>query len=349
MQRLASVLLPLLLLLDATDAAAQLRPLTSGSATEFRTMHAPAENIVWAAGRAGGYAVTEDGGATWRADSVPGAGGLFFTGVWGRDGRSAHLLGTSFDGGLARIYRTDDGGASWQVQWEREAEGVFMDALRCWSFEHCVAFGDPVAGAFMIIRTTDGRAWQDVPAAGVPAPLEGEAGFAASGTALTTRGEDHAWIATGGGPRARVYRSDDGGATWTAHDTPLAAGATAGLFGVTFRDEDNGIAVGGDYQLRTERQLNVLRTADGGHTWTLLSEAEPHGVRYGAAYSPVARDGVHPLLAVGPSGVGISYDEGSTWIPLGEGVYNTLTFGPDGRAWVAGTDGKIAEVVFPRR
>jgi photosystem II stability/assembly factor-like uncharacterized protein len=339
---------PLFLLFLPVSVHAQLVPLHTGSTAEFRALHAPSADVIWAAGRGGQYAVSQDGGATWRADSVAGAAQLFFTGIWARDAGSAHLLGTSFDGGLARIYRTDDGGVTWSVQWERAGDGVFFDALRCWDLDHCVAFSDPVDGAFLIARTTNGREWNEVDPDAVPAPLAGEAGFAASGTALTTLGSAHAWIGTGGGAHARVYRTRDGGASWTAHDTPLPGGSTAGIFGITFRDENHGVAVGGDYQRRTEPHANVIRTRDGGRTWTLVGTALPHGVRYGAAYSPVASNGGRALLAVGPSGAGVSHDDGATWQALGSGVYNTLAFAPTGEAWVAGTDGRIARVTFSR-
>jgi tripeptide aminopeptidase len=339
---------------------AQLTPQTSGTTAEFRAMHAPADNVVWAAGRGGVYAVTNDGGETWRADSVPGAAALFFTGAWAADAREAFLLGTSFDGGLARIYHTRDGGATWSVQWESTEEGVFMDGLQCWTPTHCVAYGDPVGGALYIVRTTDGTSWSRIPSAALPALLEGEAGFAASGTTLTLHGPATGWIGTGGGSRARAYITRDGGASWTAAATPLEGNATSGIFGIVFRDSLNGVAVGGDYERRTDEQQNVIRTTDGGATWRIVGSSVPHGVRYGVAYSPVAftpavsppsgaADGaadsaMRPLVAVGPSGVGVSHDDGATWTALDSVHYNTVAFAPDGDAWVAGPDGRIARI-----
>src|SRR5690606_40744263 len=127
-----------------------------------------------------------------------------------------------------------------------------------------------------------GRPWGVVAAGSIPPALEGEAGFAASGTAVVTQPGGLAWIGTGGGSVARVYRTADYGATWEAAETPLAGGGTAGIFGVAFRDSLNGVAVGGDYQQRTAATLNVLRTRDGGRTWELVGASAPAGVRYGA-------------------------------------------------------------------
>ncbi|HSJ33049.1 MAG TPA: M20/M25/M40 family metallo-hydrolase [Longimicrobiales bacterium] len=346
--RTIPVLLSVLLITPGA-LTAQLTPQTTGTTAEFRAMHAPSPDVVWAAGRGGVYAVTTDGGATWRTDSVAGAGGLFFTGAWAADERNTWLLGTSFDGGLARIYRTADGGASWSVQWESTEDGVFMDALQCWDIDHCVAYGDPIGGALVIVRTTDGRTWHRVAADRIPALIEGEAGFAASGTTLTLAGTAHGWIGTGGGSRARVYITADGGASWTAADTPLPGNATSGIFGIAFRDSLNGVAAGGDYERRTDEQRNVVRTSDGGRTWHVVGSSLPHGVRYGVAYSPVAFTpaagaSVRPLLGVGPSGVGVSHDEGTTWVTLDTTHYNTVTFAPNGDAWVGGPDGRMATI-----
>jgi tripeptide aminopeptidase len=341
----------LLFLLFAPGAlSSQLIPQQSGTDAEFRALHAPSAQVVWAAGRGGVYALTVDGGRTWRPDSVAGAGALFLTGAWAADARNAYLLATSFDGGLARIYRTADGGASWTMQWESTADGVFMDALQCWTIDHCVAYGDPVGAALVIVRTTDGRTWSRVPAAALPALIQGEAGFAASGTTLTLRGSSLGWIGTGGGERARVYITRDGGASWSAASTPLAGNSTSGIFGIAFRDSLNGVAVGGDYQRRTEEQRNVLRTRDGGRTWEIAGASRPHGVRYGAAYAPIEqpRDGAsesgRPLVAVGPSGVGVSRDDGASWTALDSIHYNTVAFSPNGDGWAGGPDGRIARI-----
>jgi acetylornithine deacetylase/succinyl-diaminopimelate desuccinylase-like protein/photosystem II stability/assembly factor-like uncharacterized protein len=347
MGRVAAMTLAFCTLAGAA-AHAQLVPQRSGTDAEFRALHAAAAAVVWAAGRGGVYAVTTNGGATWRADSIPGAADLFLTGIWAADARTAYVMATSFDGGLARIYRTSDGGGSWRMAYEKKGEGVFFDALRCWNGQRCVAFSDPVGGGLLIVRTTDGAAtWTEVPADRVPPTLTGEAGFAASGTTLTTWGSRHAWIGTGGGATARVYRTADGGASWEVAATPLAGNASSGIFGIAFRDSLNGVAVGGDYRRPRDAQQNVLRTSDGGRTWTIAAVSLPAGVRYGAAYSPVALEGRRQLLAVGPSGVGLSPDDGTGWVPLDTTHYNTVAFAPNGGAWVAGPDGRIAHMSRP--
>ena len=58
----------------------------------------------------------------------------------------------------------------------------------------------------------------------IPQPLEGEAGFAASGTCLAVQGKSNVWFGTGGGSIARIFRSTDGGDTWKVSETPMLSG-----------------------------------------------------------------------------------------------------------------------------
>ncbi len=335
-----------LTLLTATarplPAAAQWRPQASGTSAELRALVAVSERVAWAAGKGGVFARTVDGGVTWRSDTIPGAGGLFLIGVAAVDADTAWVAGTSFADTLpdARLYRTVDGGRSWQEQWRSTRPGIFLDGVRCWDTRHAVAFGDALAGRMVLLVTADGGATWHAPAS-VPAALPGEAGFAASGTAVAVQGGARAWVGTGGGARARVYRTRDGGRSWAVAATPLPAEKTAGIFGVGFRDDLHGIAVGGEYtHARAGGRPNVLGTADGGRTWSVLGEAAPAGVRYGLAWVPGMP--TPTVVAVGPSGSGYSVDGGRSWMAVDTVAYNTVAFASPGAGWAAGPDGRIA-------
>jgi photosystem II stability/assembly factor-like uncharacterized protein len=343
------VLLPFLLLVVPAAARAQRWiPQPTGATAEFRALGAAGERVVWAAGRGGTYTRTFDGGRTWRTDTVPGATRLFFTGVHVVDRDTVILLGTDFDGGAARIVRTTNGGRTWTTTWELVKAGVFMDAMAFWDAQRGIAFGDPVDSAFVVLITDDGgRTWHQVPKGRLPAPQPNEAAFAASGQALAVHGLADAWIVTGGGATARVLRTNDRGTSWSAVETPLAANQSTGLFGQAWGAAGAGWAVGGNHQTPREGGDNVLRTTDGGSTWTVVGSSAPAGVRYGVA---VVESGASPILvAVGPSGTGWSRDGGASWTRIGapddpvEG-FNSVRATPAGAVWAAGTQGRVARL-----
>ncbi len=305
---------------------------------EFRGVSAIPDGGVWLSGRGGVVASRAAAGAPWRVDTIAGAESLFLVDVSAFDSLHAVVLGTHFDGGLARIYRTDDGGRSWRTTFQDDRPGAFYDGMAFWDDRHGVAFGDAVSGRMTIIRTDDGEHW--VPADSVPAALEGEGGFAASGTALALAGTGHSWIGTGAGPRARVLHSGDGGRTWSVVDSPLRGGPTAGIFGVAFRDTLHGVVVGGDYTDSTSVPARLARTEDGGRTWTPVAAPAPPGVWYGVAYVPGRTPPL--LVAVGPTGSAYSTDDGATWRTAGDRGYNAVGFSRDGSGWAAGATGTAA-------
>lgn len=307
--------------------------------TELRGLAAASRGVVWATGRGGVVAHTRDGGVTWLADTIPDAGRLFLVDVYAADDRSAVVLGTDFDGGLARIYRTVDGGLTWSVVYEDHRDGAFYDGLACWDLSHCVAFGDAIDGRLVVVRTEDGRTWLRLGDDALPPALAGEGGFAASGTAVSALGRRHAWIGTGGGRVARVYRSDDGGASWSAVETPLPASASAGIFGVAFADTLHGIAVGGDYANPRAPGPNVLASDDGGRSWHAAGSTSPAGVKYGVVH---LRGTAAGYVVVGPTGSGWTLDAGRSWTAIDTTSYNTVAFASPAAGWVAGPDGRVA-------
>jgi photosystem II stability/assembly factor-like uncharacterized protein len=321
---------------------------TSGTTAEFRGLSAPSTSVAWAAGRGGTYAQTVDGGATWTSGTVAGASALFFIDVHAVDENTAYLLGTHFEGGLAKIYKTIDGGAVWIEQYSDSTPGVFFDGMAFWDAESGIAFSDPVEGSFLIITTADGANWARVPPENIPAPLEGEAGFAASGTGMTVQGDSSAWFGTGGGHVGRVYRSTDRGRTWTVSETPLAGNSTSGVFGVTFWDSENGVAVGGDHTRPQTALDNVARTRDGGRTWSLAGRSQPAGVRWGVTHIQSRTGPI--LVATGPAGWGYSTDAGDTWQAGDTLGFGTVGAAPEaGIVWVAGVEGRVARLRLPRR
>jgi photosystem II stability/assembly factor-like uncharacterized protein len=139
-----------------------------------------------------------------------------------------------------------------------------------------------------------------------------------------------------------VLRSTDGGRTWAIAATPVATGGATGIFSIAFRDERHGVVVGGNYQQEQTAIDNAATSDDGGVTWTRVGRQGLSGYRSAVAWV-AGRPGL--LVAVGPSGVDWSGDEGRSWSAMPSPGFDALSLSPDGRAgWATGVDGRIAKI-----
>ncbi len=318
----------------------QLSPTTE----RLRGVSASSDQVAWASGNKGTVVRTVDGGATWSRVTVPEADALDFRDIEAFGPDIAYVLAIG-PGEKSRIYKTDDGGRTWALQFTNLDPRAFYDAIAFWDAKTGLAMGDPVDGRFTIIRTVDGgRTWASVPAVHIPGALPGEGGFAASGTCLVAHGSGHAWFGTGGGPRARVFRSTDQGLTWAVAATPIMAGnASSGVFSLAFRDADHGIAVGGDYRLERKSGDNLALTHDGGKTWAFAGGTRLRSFRSAVAFVPGSKG--RRLIAVGPGGTDASEDGGRTWAALGGEGFHALGLSPaGGGVWAVGEQGRVGRL-----
>ncbi|HEX7119770.1 MAG TPA: YCF48-related protein [Longimicrobiales bacterium] len=312
-----------------------LTPQQSGTTALLQAVSAVSDRIVWVSGHRGTVLRTTDGGRSWQRLEVPGADSLEFRDIHAVDERTAYLLSAG-PGELSRIYKTTDGGRSWTLQFRNAAPEAFYDCLAFWDERRGVVFSDAVAGE-VILRTTDdgGAHWTRVPPERVPdAQPGGEGAFAASGTCVVAGPDGRAWVGTGAGTVARVFRTEDYGRTWRVATAPIVGGAAAGIFTLAFRDALHGVALGGDLDRPDAHTDNVAVTADGGRTWSLAGRTRLPGAVFGAAYVPGAP--TPTLVAVGPGGMDYSVDEGRSWAPADTAAYWAVGFARENASAGAG-------------
>jgi photosystem II stability/assembly factor-like uncharacterized protein len=329
---------------QATRKGPTLTPQASGTTARLIGVNAVNQNVAWVSGVGGTFAVTTDGGETWRSGVVPGAEALQFRDVEGVSATEAYLLSIG-NGADSRIYHTTDGGESWDLQFQNSNPDAFYDCFAFWTPNRGFAFSDGANGRFPVLRTTDGETWQDI-GDNLPAAQPGEASFASSGTCTATQGGKRAWIGTGG-PSARIFATTDGGDTWTAYPTPIVQGApegASGIFTIDFRDPHRGLLAGGDLVRESEVLPNVARTSDGGVTWELVTPF-PFGTVFGLSY--VNKAGLPAVFAVARGGVAWSPDEGDTWIELPEFQdFWAVSFANQHAGWMVGGEGRIVRISF---
>ncbi|MDY3562234.1 glycosyl hydrolase [Gemmata sp. JC673] len=319
----------------APGASGQWQPQTIKTDADFRGLCVVGPKVAWVSGTKGTFGRTTDGGATWTAGTVPGAEKLDFRDVEALGADAAYLMSAG-PGADSRVYKTTDGGKTWTLQFKNPEPQGFLDAIAFWDEKSGIAFGDPVNGRFQLLTTADGGAtWEPLPEKARPEALAGEGAFAASGTCLIARGEKDVWFCTGGAKVARAFHSTDRGQTWTVVELPLLAGsASAGAFGLAFRDRDHGVIVGGDYRKPDDTAGTVAVTSDGGKTWAAVKKPLPF--RSAVAW---AKD---RWVAVGTSGAEVSRDDGATWAPLDREKYNSVGLTATGEGWAVGPKGRIA-------
>ncbi|MGI5245292.1 WD40/YVTN/BNR-like repeat-containing protein [Dactylosporangium sp. CA-139066] len=317
------------------------RVLDSGSTARLRGLSAVDERVAWASGTGGTVLRTVDGGRTWRSVGPPDAADLQLRDIEAFDARRAVALSIG-EGEQSRLYLTDDGGATWTETFRNPDPAAFYDCVAFFDRWHGIALSDPVDGRFRILATQDGgRHWSVQPGDGMPAALDGEFAFAASGTCLVTArsGGPDAWFATGGGAAARVFHSGDYGRHWSAAATPVPSGASAGIYSLAFRDRRTGIAVGGDFAAPAAAPDGAATTRDGGRSWA-VARTVPGEYRSGAAWRSERGDVAY---AVGPTGSDVSYDGGRTWTRFDTGSFDAVACA-GGACWASGESGRLARL-----
>ncbi len=313
------------------------RSVDVGTTQQFRGLDAVNRNVAWVGGSAGGVWRTTDGGTTWRDVSPAGAAGLLFRDVEATDATHAQVLAIG-EGDQSRIYRTTDGGATWQQTFTNDDPVAFYDCMAFWpGGKHGVAMSDPVDGKFRIIETRDsGASWQLVDPSGMPPAVDGEFGFAASGTCLVTAGGRDVWLASGG-TASRVFHSRDRGHTWTVADSTIPAADAGGVFSMAFRNPRQGIAVGGDFTAPDNGTDASAYSRDGGRSWT--NGGDLSGYRSGVAWLSGAP---RTAVAVGPNGSDLTRDGGRTWSRFSDTGYDAVQCTRDGACWASGTAGRVS-------
>jgi photosystem II stability/assembly factor-like uncharacterized protein len=120
-----------LLGLSESLSHAQWQQQTIGSDADFRGICAVSGKVAWISGTKGTYGRTTDAGKTWSAGTVPGAAKLDFRDVEAFGENTAYLLSAGL-GEDSRIYKTDDGGQKWVLQFKNPDHEAFYDAMGFW-------------------------------------------------------------------------------------------------------------------------------------------------------------------------------------------------------------------------
>ena len=296
------------------------------------------ENVIWSSGSKGTVLVSTDGGESWNVNQVQGAEKNDFRSIHAWDRNRAMVFGIA---GPEFGYLTNDGGENWETIFRNSTKGLFFNSLKFADDKNGLAVSDPIAGKLFVIRTENGgRNWEQV--YNIPDVIEDEANFAASNSCIEFLPSGKAWIATGG-KVARVFHSDDFGKSWKVSDTPIIHdNPSSGIFSISFKNELEGVIVGGTFD-KPEQNKNIAAfTTNGGKSWN-TSETMPK--EYRSCVQNISTNRTNFFFAIGKTGCDYSVDGGKNWSFVSENGFYTFREIPEKQmGFAAGKDGKITKI-----
>lgn len=270
----------------------------------------------WVAGDGGFVSRTTDGGLTWTKQPVATKDSI--NDIYFRNRTDGYLLAGN------SIFRTDDGGDTWQ-EIRRYFASDFGGALpelysvrfsgkkRGWVVGS-ISSNDVVVDSLVIYTNDGGKSWQRQR---VPTKQELiHVDFA---------DEKRGWIVGAGGT---IMHTEDGGETWAEQQS----NTRATLYHVDFRDQRTGWVVG--------ERGGILRTTDGGITWI------PVEVTIRGTLLSVQFPDENAGWVVGRGGVILRSDDGGrTWVKQETGTKQNLyaLFMDKKNGWAVGGNGTILQ------
>jgi len=291
----------------------------------FRGLCVINDSVAWVSGSNGWVGITVDSGRNWTFSQVKGFEKCDFRSIYAFNAKSAVIANA---GSPAYVLRTADGGITWQAVYENKDTAAFIDGMDFRDPKNGVVYGDPINGRMLMLGTHNGgKTWAEYSEARRPVMSHGEASFAASGTGIKCLLRRKIIVATGG-KVSRLLVSKNRGRSWRAITTPILQGeSSTGIFSFVSLSKRRMVIAGGDYKQDTLRTANLFYTYNGGKTW-YAPATTTRGYRECLAVighsEVVAKRSMGPdmflepmsentLLAVGPGGIDISYDNGERW------------------------------------
>jgi photosystem II stability/assembly factor-like uncharacterized protein len=323
-------------------------------------IHPENENIWYVAVGSGGVWKTENAGTTWTPvfdkQNVYSIGTITIDPnnpdtVWVGTGEDVGGRHVSFGDG---VYRSDDGGKTWKNMGLTKSEHISRILVHPYDSDVIwVTAQGPLwskGGERGLYKSTDGgKTWTKT--------LGDELWTGVTDLVMDPSNPNRLYAATwqrhrtvaaymGGGPGTALYRSDDGGDSWTKLETGLPNDQWMGKIGlaVSYHNPD---VVYAAIELN-RRTGGLYRSADGGNSWTKMSETVSGGTGphyYQELYASPHHEGMLYLM---DNNLQISEDGGKTFYRMNEknkhGDNHAIAFKKyDANYLIVGSDGGLYE------
>jgi subtilisin family serine protease/photosystem II stability/assembly factor-like uncharacterized protein len=236
---------------------------------------------------------TTDAGTSWY--NATGTGFPSGSGVYCVEGvtSATALVGTGPSSGAAAIYRTTNGGQTWNTC-SVSSMTPFVNWIHMFDAQNGIFQGDPKSSRWGIGTTTDGGKTWTALSTPLTAGSSSEAGWNNSYDFIGQTG----WFGTN---NRRIYKTTDGGQTWTSYATP-----DTNSMNISFRDENTG-AICFSYA-NGKGGYGIGMTSDGGATWSMLKS-----IKITSSGQVMMERGGRRMWFVTNGNVFMSTDAGTTW------------------------------------
>jgi photosystem II stability/assembly factor-like uncharacterized protein len=313
-------------------SAQTLKILTSGTKTSLRGLSVVSDKTVWVSGSGGAVGITLDGGANWNWLNVKGFEKRDFRDIEAFNDSTAIIMAVDEP---AYILKTSDAGKTWKTVYSNFDKGMFLDAMD-FNGKNGIVIGDPINGKFFVTQTNDeGESWQNITFENRPVADSGEACFASSGTNVRML-KNKKSIFISGGAASHLYYDK------MKRSLPILQGKTsAGANSIAFKNKKMFIVVGGDFNLKNDKEKNCCITFNGGITWFAPS-SPPLGYR-----SCIEFIKQNTWITCGLNGIDISTNNGIAFKSISTESFNVCRKSPTNNVmYFAGSNGKIGSYEF---
>jgi photosystem II stability/assembly factor-like uncharacterized protein len=278
-----------------------------------------------------------DNGTTWKKFTVPAQPAA--NGVTNIAAKDSNIAVVGLNNGY--LLRTTNGGTKWDsVAAYADVNVAWMDAVNCvgTTRDTMIAFGDADNSGIYVGRSTNaGATWTrltNLPATDSLTEATFYAGYYTYGQCTDTY-QRTIWISMyyGAGVDPRMLVSTDAGGTWAVYKNVLPGGNAYDTYlrSINFKDQNVGYGVIKGFSASSTSWM--VKTTDGGKTWSDTISVEKGVVHTDATpltVKPIR--GTNNVFAAGYGALGAkawwSTDNGATWtnlnVPLGPTVNATL-------------------------
>lgn len=302
--------------------------------SSIRGISIPNPHCIWLSGSMGIIGLSLDSGHSFKVIELKDYNKFDFRDIHAFNDTVALILNAGSPG---VILKTDDGGQNFREVYKNDSPHIFFNGFDFWDKQHGIAFGDPINNRLFIITTHDGgETWQEPDSIYIPECYAGEAGFAASGTAVFCSKKGKVIIGTGGS-HARVFISNDFGVNWTVIESPMISGKeSTGIFSVAMTNNGRIYLAGGDYKNDSLTIAGYFFTDDEGESWN-SAQSLPSGYR-----SCLLNSSKELMVATGSNGTDISTDQGFVWKKVhSQGYHAAGTCNACDYIFFAGNNGQL--------